>query len=81
MSANDLKRELVSYIESTDDELFLSLLKEDIVFYGKVQGSDITDGLSEEQLTELKLLSEDDEMKDTHTLYEFKELTQQWCMK
>jgi hypothetical protein len=63
---------LLSYIENTDDEELLSLLKEDIVFYGKGKGADITDDLTEEQLKELKALSEEDEMKDTDSLEEFK---------
>lgn len=78
MSANDLKKELVAYIENTNDEELLSLLKEDIVFYGKVKDTDITDDLSDEQLKELKTLSEEDESNDTDTLDEFKKVTQQW---
>jgi hypothetical protein len=72
MSAKDLKKELVAYIESTNDEELLSLLKEDFVFYGKVNDADITDDLSNEQLKELKALSEEDE---------FKKATQQWRTK
>jgi hypothetical protein len=81
MSAKDLKKELVAYIESTNDEELLSLLKEDFVFYGKVKDADITDDLSNEQLKELKALSEEDELKNTHTLDEFKKATQQWRTK
>jgi hypothetical protein len=81
MSANKIKKELLSYIENTNDEELLSLLKEDIVFYGKVKDADITDGLSEEQLNELKVLSEEDETKGTHSLDEFKKATGQWRIK
>ncbi len=81
MSANDIKKELLSYIENTNDEELLSLLKEDIVFYGKVKDADITDGLSEDQLKELKALSEEDETKDTHSLDEYKKTTDQWRIK
>ena len=81
MSASDLKKELLSYIENTNDEELLSLLKEDLVFYGKVKDVDSTDGLSEEQLKELKALSEEDETKDTHSLDEFKKTTDQWRTK
>lgn len=81
MSANDLKKELVAYIENTNDEELLSLLKEDFLFYGKVKDADITDDLSDEQLKELQALSEEDEVKDIHTLEEFKKLTQQWRTK
>lgn len=78
MAAKDLKKELLSYIENTNDEALLSLLKEDIVFYGKIEGADILDNLSEEQLKELKTLADEDDVKDTHTLNEFKKATQQW---
>jgi hypothetical protein len=81
MSANDLKKELVAYIESTNDEELLSLLKEDFVFYGKVKDADITDDLSNEQIKELKELSEEDITIDTHTLDAFKKATQQWRTK
>lgn len=69
---------MVSYIGNTDDEAFLSLLKEDMVFYGKVKDADILDNLSEEQLKELKQLAEEDDTKDTDTLDESKKATQQW---
>lgn len=75
MTNKDLKKELVSYIGNTDDEAFLSLLKEDMVFYGKVKDADILDNLSEEQLKELKQLAEEDDTKDTDTLDEFKKAT------
>ncbi len=81
MSTNKLKKELVSYIENTDDEELLSLLKEDFVFYGKVKDADIADELSDEQIKELKELSEEDENKDTDTLNEFKNATQRWRTK
>ena len=81
MPAKDLKKELVAYIENTNDEELLSLLKEDFVFYGKVKDADITDGLSDEQLKDLKTLSEEDETKDTHSLNEFKKDTDWWRIK
>lgn len=78
MSASDLKKELVAYIENTNNEELLSLLKEDIVFYSKVKDTDITDDLSDEQLKELKALSEEDESTDTDTWDEFIKVTRQW---
>lgn len=81
MFANELKKELVSYIENTNDEALLSLLKEDFLFYGKVKDADITDHLSNEQLEELRALSEEEEAKDTHSLKEFKTATRQWRTK
>ena len=47
MALHDLKKELISYIENTNDEEFLSLLKEDLVFYGKIKYADITGNLTE----------------------------------
>lgn len=81
MSASDLKKELVSYIESIDDEELLSLIKEDVVFYGEVKNKDITEGLNDEQLKELKAISEEEDAKDTQTQDEFKNATQQWRTK
>ena len=81
MLTNDLKKELVSYIENTNDEALLSLMKEDFSFYGKVKDADVTDDLSDEQLGELKALSEEDDTKDTQSLDEFKTTTRQWRSK
>lgn len=81
MSLNDLKKELVSYIENSNDEEILSLLKEDLVFYGKIKDADITDNLTAEQIKELTTLSQEDEQKDTMTLEEFKQATLQWRTK
>ncbi|MFC0775735.1 hypothetical protein [Terrimonas alba] len=81
MSLNELKKELVSYIQSSNDEEILSLLKEDLVFYGTIKDADITDNLTEEQLKELKALSKEDEQKDTMTQEEFKQATSQWRTK
>jgi hypothetical protein len=77
MLTNDLKKELVSYIENTNDEALLSLMKEDFLFYGKAKDTDVTDGLNNEQLEELKVLSEEDDLKDTQSLDEFKTATRQ----
>lgn len=81
MSLKDLKKELVSYIENTNDMELLSLLKEDFIFYGKVKDTDITCDLSDSQIKELKTLSEEDEMKDSMTLDEYQKATHQWRTK
>lgn len=81
MPVNELKKELVAYIENATDEKLLSLLKEDIVFYGNIKNTDSTDGLSDEQLKELKALSEEDEEKDTQSLDDFKKATDKWRIK
>ena len=81
MQPNELKKELVTLIENTNDEDLLNLLKEDFVFYGNIKNKDITDGLNDKQLQELKSLSEEEGTKDTQTLEEFKKATQQWRTK
>lgn len=81
MKADDLKKELVALIEGTNDEELLSLLKEDLVFYGKPASTDITDQLNKEQLADLKNLAEEVDKKDTHTLEEFKKATDKWRLK
>ena len=81
MSKDKLKKELLSYIENIDDEETLSLLKEDMVFYGKVKDTDITDKLSEDQLKELKGLAEEDDEKNTQSLVDFKKATDKWRTK
>ena len=78
MLVNDLKKELVSFIENTNDEELLSLLREDFVFFGKVNKSDITDNLSPDQLKELNELATEDDLKDTQSLAEFKKATNKW---
>jgi hypothetical protein len=78
MPIEDLKKELMQYIENTNDESLLSLVKEDFVFYQNLRGADITDDLTEAQSKELRLLAEEDETKDIHTLAEFKKATDQW---
>lgn len=55
--------------------------KEDFVFYGNLKVADITDSLTDKQLQELKALSEEVQTKDTDTLEEFKNATQQWRTK
>lgn len=81
MSANNLRQELISYIQNIEDEELLSLLKEDILFYGKKESADILDDLNEEQLQEFKALIEEDELKDTQTHDEFKKVTDKWRIK
>ncbi len=81
MQLDKLKKELISFIESTDNEELLSLVKDDFVFYGKTQGTDITDQLSETQLKELKALSEEEDLKETITLLEFNRATETWRTK
>ena len=81
MPVNDLKKELVSFIENTNDEELLSLLKEDFMFYKKAIDTDITDKLTSAQLEELNKLAKEEDLKDTHTLDDFKIVTDKWRTK
>ena len=81
MGAQELKKELLALIESTNDEELLSLLKEDFVFYGNSKHEEITDKLNSRQLKELEMLASEDEYKDTVTLEEFKKATDKWRSK
>ncbi|MCW3093446.1 MAG: hypothetical protein JWP81_4515 [Ferruginibacter sp.] len=69
---------MLSLIEKTNDGELLALLKEDLVFYGNLQDADITDGLSDEQIKELHILTEENETTDSHSLSDFKNPTNQW---
>ena len=80
MSTNNLKQELISYIEKIEDEDLLSLLKEDILSYKEKGSADIVDDLNEAQLQELKILIEEGE-KDTQTHEDFKKETDKWRTK
>lgn len=81
MALNDLKKELVSFIENTNDEELLLLLKEDFIFYGKVKDFDITDDLNPIQLQELKELAAEADLKGSQSLEEFKKATVFWRAK
>ncbi len=81
MGAKELKKELLTLIENTDNEELLSLLKEDLVFYGNTKNNDVTDRLNSKQLKELELLANEDDFKDTVTLEEFKKATEKWRSK
>ncbi len=45
------------------------------------KGVDITDGLNDDQLKALVTLSEENKMKDTHTLEEYTILIEKWHIK
>jgi hypothetical protein len=62
MSIKDLKQKLKDIIDNTDDENLLHLMQEDAAFYATARQKDITDGLTEEQINELKeMMGEGDE--------------------
>ncbi len=72
--ASDIKKEVLTLIESIENEDLLQLLKADIEFFNK-RGIDITDGLSPEEIEELQELANEPDTKDTLSEDEFKQLT------
>jgi phenylacetate-coenzyme A ligase PaaK-like adenylate-forming protein len=81
MAIEKLKKDLLRIIDETEDENLLSMVKEDIAFYQTAKNTDVTDGLSIEQLKELEQLSTEPEEKDTMTLNEFNKATDKWRTK
>lgn len=76
----DIKNEVLSLVQSIDNEDLLQLLKADIEFFSK-PGVDITDDLSSKDLAELKMLADEPEMDNTVSEEEFKRLTHRWRTK
>ncbi len=72
--ASDIKKKVLTLIESIENEDLLQLLKADIEFFNK-RGIDITDGLSSEEIEELQKLANEHDTKDTLSEDEFKQLT------
>ena len=81
MSTENLKKELHTLIDNTDDEEILNILKEEYTFYTTSKKKDITDELSSEQLKELEEQLNEDPLKDIISLDEFKEATSKWRTK
>lgn len=81
MSTENLKKELHSLIDNMEDEEVLSMLKEECTFYTLSKKQDITDDLSPLQLKELEEHINEDPMKDTMSLDQFKEATAKWRTK
>ena len=81
MPSKTLKKKLVSYIESAEDEELLSFFKEDSGSYGKEKSKDVTDELNEEQFRELQQLAREGTSKGVQTLAQFKKATARWRIK
>jgi SpoVK/Ycf46/Vps4 family AAA+-type ATPase len=81
MSKDILKKELHDLIDNMEDEEVLSMLKEECAFYSVQDQKDITGDLSPEQLKELEEQLNEDPMKDTIRLDEFKKATAKWRTK
>jgi hypothetical protein len=78
--ASPIKDEVLLLVESLEDENLLQLLKADIEYFNK-PGIDITDGLSEEEIDELRKLSNEPDTDNALTEAEFHELTAKWRTK
>lgn len=74
---SEIKNEVLSLVQLIEDENLLQLLKADIEFF-KETGSDITDGLSKEDIEELRVLSNEPDDINTVTEDEYKQLTDKW---
>ena len=81
MSKELLKKELHDLIDNMQDEEVLSMLKEECTFYSAPKQKDIIDDLSPEQLKELEEQLNEEPLKDTISLDEFKEATAKWRTK
>ncbi|MFP5040916.1 hypothetical protein [Parasediminibacterium sp. JCM 36343] len=75
-----LKEIVIGMVEDIEDEALLQVLKNDIDYF-KHNGSDITVGLTPNQLEELKNLANEPDDKDTLSENEFKKATAKWLMK
>ena len=82
MSKENLKKEIHSLIDNTEDEALLSMVKEDLVTYsvGSKKFDDLSD-LSPEDRAELEEQSNEDPMKDTISFEEFKAEMKEWLSK
>ena len=78
---SDLKKEVLDKIMNTEDENLLQLLKADIDYFDKHENTDITDGLTSDEIEELTTLANEPDEQDTHTLKQFNKATQRWRMK
>ncbi|MBA4141362.1 MAG: hypothetical protein H0X70_12875 [Segetibacter sp.] len=67
----------MTFVQVLEDENLLQLLKADIEYFNK-PGNDITDGLSAEDIDELRMLSNEPDTTNTLTEDEFNQLTAKW---
>jgi len=83
MDKEELKKELHTLIDNTDDEGLLNMMKEDIVAYKKEAEKTFDDlsYLTPEERQELEELATEDTEKDTVTFDEFKKVMNEWVSK
>ena len=80
MSIQQMKQELINKISTITDEDILKMLGEELI-YSIESRNDLSLLLSEENLTELKMLANEPLEKDTMSLTEFNSIMDQWRMK
>ena len=82
MSKENLKKEIHKLIDDAEDEVLLSMVKEDLVTYSvsSKKFDDLSD-LSPEDRAELEEQSNEDPMKDTISFEEFKAEMKEWLSK
>ena len=71
-----IKEVLLRKIEATEDEKLLQLLNTDYDYFSGA--GDVTDGLSADEIAELRELVLEPDDKDTVTWDEFKKVTVEW---
>lgn len=76
MSIKDIKKELHSLIDNTDDEQVLNVVKEELVAYQT--GEFNIDDLNPEDRAELEEQDEEHPFKDTITYEEFQQHIKEW---
>jgi hypothetical protein len=82
MSTENLKKELHTLIDNTEDEEILSIVKEELVAYqtGEKKFDDLSD-LSPDDRAELEELANEDPMTDTISYEEHKKEMKEWLSK
>lgn len=81
MNIGERRAHLIEQISAISDEQVLEMLEESLLFFKQSDATDITDGLNEYQLQELKALVEEPSEKDTISLEELRANTARWRTK
>jgi hypothetical protein len=83
MSKEKLKKELHALIDTTEDEVLLNMVKEDIIAYHTASKKDFDDlsDLSPQDRQELEEQADEDPDKDTVSFEEYKKEMKEWLSK
>lgn len=81
MGISERREHIIDQINAINDEATLSVLEEAVGYYAKINQRDVTEGLSEEDLQELKTIAEEPFDKDTISEEEFKQQVARWRTK